>query len=68
MTTIYSIQSTKSGSEEDYVLVELRGLSTDTKPTELSDGKLIDNGSVYVEMDTQKIFFYDLENEEWKGE
>lgn len=68
MTTIYNITRTKSGAEGEYSLVELRGLSTDTKPTELEDGKIIDNGSVFIEIDTGKIFFYDLENQEWKGE
>ena len=28
--------------------------------------KIIDNGSVFIEIDTGKIFFYDLENEQWK--
>lgn len=41
--------------------LELRGLSTDTKPTE----KVI-NGTTFIEMDTGKIYMYDLENEEWK--
>lgn len=45
--------------------VELRGLSTDTKPTKIGN-KVIDNGSVFIEIDTGKIFFYDLENEQWK--
>ena len=42
-------------------ILELRGLSTDTKPTEN-----ISNGSVFIEMDTSKIYFYDAENKEWK--
>ena len=41
--------------------VELRGLSTDTKPTEN-----IDNGSTYIEIDTGKIYLYDGENQQWK--
>ena len=41
--------------------VELRGLSTDTKPTEG-----IENGSIYIEIDTGKIFMYDAENQLWK--
>ena len=44
---------------------ELRGLSTDTKPTSLN-GKEIGNGSVYVEIDTGKIFFYDGVSKTWK--
>lgn len=67
MISIYKtdkIVDTKKGAT---MYVDLRGLSTDTKPTELN-GKAIGNGSSYIEIDTQKIFFYDLENEEWKGE
>ena len=65
MISTYKIENTKLRPEGDYVSVELRGLSTDEKPTEL-DGKIIDNGSVFIEIDTQKLFFYDLENQEWK--
>lgn len=36
------------------------GLSTDTKPTNVA------NGSVFVEMDTSTIYFYDLENVTWR--
>ena len=53
--------NTKNNDRE----IELRGLSTDTKPTEV-DGKDIQNGTVFIEMDTGKIYFYDLENQEWK--
>ena len=43
---------------------ELRGKSTDTKPTK-AEGYEIGNGTVFVEMDTKKIFFYDKETENW---
>ena len=36
------------------------GLSTDVKPT---TGVL--NGSVFIEMDTGKAYFYDAYNEQW---
>lgn len=68
MISIYSNISSKSTSKgEEFSVFELRGLSTDEKPTEVN-GKKVDNGSVFVEIDTQKIFFYDLENQEWIGE
>ena len=35
---------------------DLRGLSTDTKPTEN-----IGNGSTFFEMDTSKVFLFDKE-------
>lgn len=38
------------------------GLSTDTKP--VSAG----NGSVFIEVDTQKGFFFDAENATWYPE
>lgn len=37
------------------------GLSTDTKPT---DG--VGNGSAFIEMDTGKLYFYDLANTTWR--
>lgn len=40
--------------------VELRGLSTDAKPTNVK------NGSVFIEIDTGTIFMFDAQNEEWK--
>ena len=45
--------------------MEFRGLSTDTKPTEL-DGEAIANGSVFIEIDTQKLFFFDESSQTWK--
>lgn len=57
MITIYR----KEGATYDKQEVELRGLSTDEKPTED-----VSNGTIFIEMDTGKIYMYDLENEEWK--
>lgn len=63
MVTIYSIKSSNIG-EKNNLMVELRGLSTDTKPTELENG-LVANGSVFIEIDTQDVYIYDGENKEW---
>ena len=65
MITTYKVDNTKIKPSDDYISVDLRGLSTDTKPVE-KDGKKIDNGSMYIEMDTGKVYFYDLENEQWR--
>lgn len=46
---------------KDKAELELRGLSTDEKPTED-----VANGTTFIEIDTGKIYMYDLENEEWK--
>lgn len=37
------------------------GLSTDNKPT---DG--VGNGSAFIEMDTSKIYFFDVANATWR--
>lgn len=55
----------KDGTE--YILVEISALSTDTKPTEFN-GQKVDNGSVCIEVDTQNISFYNLEDEKWEDE
>lgn len=67
MVSIYKNDNIKITEEGELVSAELRGLSTDTKPSVVGD-KTIANGSVFIEIDTQKLFFYDLENEQWKGE
>lgn len=38
---------------------EIRCLSADTKPTDVS------NGSSLIEMDTGKVYLFDQENSEW---
>ena len=40
--------------------VEMYGLSTDTKPT---DG--IQNGSLFIEMDSGDCYFFDGDSEDW---
>ena len=67
MVSIYKNDNIKLTEEGEKISAELRGLSTDTKPTEIGN-KQIANGSVFIEIDTQKIFFYDETSEEWKGE
>lgn len=39
---------------------EYRGLSTDRKPIED-----VNNGSIFLEMDTEKLFMFDGENKKW---
>lgn len=65
MITIHKVESESITEGEGYVTVEMRGLSTDTKPTTNGDKKIV-NGSIFVEIDTGKIFFYDLASETWK--
>lgn len=62
MISIYKKQnSTTSGNEKE---IEVRELSTDTKPLELN-GKSIPNGSVLIEIDTGSVFVFDEDNQEW---
>lgn len=66
MVTIYKTDNIKINKEDKEIIsADLRGLSTDTKPTEI-DGKELANGSSFIEIDTQNIFFFDAENEQWK--
>lgn len=50
MITVYA--------KKDKVL-ELRGLSTDTKPTDVG------NGSIYICIDTGDMYMFDSANKEW---
>ena len=52
MISICKKENIRMDDNEEIVLVELRGLSTDTKPTEIDDEK-IDNGSVYKNLSEQ---------------
>ena len=63
MVTIYSVKNSNIGGDGKF-LVEYRGLSTDDKPTTVNGGE-IENGSVFLEIDTQDIYIYDKENSSW---
>jgi len=67
MVTIFKSDNVKATEEGQVFYGELRGMSTDTKPTKMGE-KTIGNGSVFVEIDTQKLFFYDETSQTWKGE
>ena len=66
MITIYDNKKVKKENGVIKFLVELRGLSTDTKPTTILNGE-VENGSAFIEIDTQNIFFFDGTSKEWKG-
>lgn len=66
MITIYNTNYDKNYTNKGTIMVELRGLSTDgEKPTEL-EGTPIGNGATFIEIDTGKIYMYDLENQQWR--
>ena len=43
--------------------IVVAGLSTDDKPT----GVYVGNGSMFIEMDTGKVYFYDAANTQWRA-
>lgn len=67
MVSIYKNDNIKITEDGEQISAELRGLSTDTKPTSIGN-KEIANGSVFIEIDTQKLYFFDGTSKEWKGE
>lgn len=64
MVTIYNINKVEKKNGTIKFLVELRGLADDSKPTTIQNG-IIENGSSFIEIDTGKLYMYDLENTEW---
>ena len=64
-TTQYISSATHRCDTNTRIIAELRCLSTDTKPTKVGD-KIIDNGSQLIEIDTGKIYLYDLASKTWK--
>lgn len=47
------------------VILEIRGLSTDEKPIGTLKNQYIDNGSVFIEIDTGYVYLYDLDSNTW---
>lgn len=45
--------------------LSFKGLSTDTKPTVKYDDLPIINGSTFFEIDTQEVYFYDGDTDDW---
>lgn len=62
-----AIVMSKLGNTESR-LMEFRGKSSDIKPIGEYQGEPIPNGSTFLEMDTQEVFFYDGETNQWIGE
>ena len=58
MITVYRENGIADGKD---VELEYRGLSTDNKPTEN-----VVNGSVFIEINTGKVYMFDGEQSEWK--
>ena len=65
MVTLYKNDNVRKTTEGQTTYCELRGLSTDTKPTEIN-GYTIGNGSVFIEIDTQEVFIFNEATQEWE--
>lgn len=63
MVTIYKVEKANISGTGKF-LVEFRGLTADEKPSSIN-GATIENGSSFLEMDTGKVYYYDLENTQW---
>lgn len=59
MVSLFKTYKTRTEDDKIYSVVELRGLSTDSKPKVLENGVNVDNGSVYIAIDTQAVYMYD---------
>lgn len=64
MITISKQDYTRNDTNKNTIMVELRGLSLDDKPTTIDDVNIA-NGSTFIEIDTGKIYMYDLQNTQW---
>lgn len=65
MISIYKNSNVLSTENGEVKSLEFRGLSTDEKPVTIGD-KDINNGAMFVEIDTGKIYLFDLDNKQWK--
>lgn len=61
MVSIIKTDIVKNNEEGKLVVGQYVGLSTDNKPTEN-----VGNGSIFIEINTKKIYFYDEENSTWR--
>lgn len=62
MITVYK---TVTSPTDGAAIMELRGLSTDTKPTETYIGFTVANGSTFYEIDTGGLYMFNSAASEW---
>lgn len=55
----------KIGIKDNNNQLEIYGLSTDTKPIDMIDGYEIVNGSIFIEMDTGKVYLFNKASDTW---
>lgn len=59
------VQLNAQGDDKNQKEMFFTGLSTDTKPTTWN-GFVIPQFSVFLELDTKKVFLFDFENRVWR--
>lgn len=59
------VTGSRTEGNNDISTFSFKGLSSDSKPTEIFDGTVIKNGSAFFEMDTQEVYFYDGDSKTW---
>ena len=58
----------KSGNKYDRQVQDIRCLSTDTKPLNVTgglSGDYLENGATIFEIDTGNVYMFDYENDRW---
>ena len=58
----------RSGNNYDRQVQDIRCLSTDTKPLNVTgglSGDSLENGATIFEMDTGNVYMFDSENDRW---
>ena len=59
------VQLNSTGDDKNQKEYFFTGLSTDTKPTKWK-GVTFAQMSIFLELDTKKVFLFDLENRVWR--
>ena len=62
-----TIKNIEPNDIDGTAVFELRGKSTDTKPTGSFGGYIIGNGSSFFEIDTFDLFMFDGEAQTWSN-
>lgn len=62
MITIDGTPKLKQNGTHEF---SFKGLSTDSKPTQKYKNLPIANGSIFIEMDTMKLSYYDEGGKQW---
>lgn len=65
MEVDFVVTLVRRGKEYNVPIIEFYGLSTDEKPKYDDSGAEIPNGSIFLEMDTLNVFFYDTVQNTW---